>query len=219
MALDDIESLDPRSTPIKLASGSSILVERLRMRQLFKLLRIVSHGAGQALLSTRLNLAEDTQEELAIKLMSLLMLSVPDAEEETIDFIRSVTKPYGLAEGRSLSKQDRERNDILLRTLFDELDNPEPDDFLSIIEVVVKNEIEDVQALGKRLAATLKMAQKVGEPVPVVVTETTVASSPPESQEPISSVELPEPMTSSPQNMDGQMELFPTSPSGVSGSA
>ena len=49
----------------------------------------------------------------------------------------------------------------MLQTDFDErpLDNPELEDLVDLIEAIVRREAKDIMALGKRLAAMLKLAK------------------------------------------------------------
>lgn len=161
--LDDIRNIEHQPVQVKLLSGNFVEVQPLRTRQFFKLLRIVSHGAGQNILSIDLN-PEESQEAFTVKLLTTLVFSIPDAEEETLDFISSMTKPVGLIERKELNKVDKERNTDLWAQYFQVMENPELEDFISIIEAVVKNEAGDLQALGKRLTGMFKLAQKVGTP-------------------------------------------------------
>lgn len=199
---NEIDALDPVPEQVKLATGTVVVLESLRARQFFKLLRIVTHGALPVMQDMSILRMDPNADpgEFAGKLLSLMLLSIPDAEDETIEFIRSMCKPVGLIEGRKLNKQDAERNNELWNRLDNDLDNPELDDLLTIVEAVVKREAADIQALGKRLAGMLKLAEKTGQlsSLPNRTSETT----------PLSSADSPEPSTSSPPSTDG-----PTTPS------
>ncbi len=197
--LNDARTIDPDAKLIKLSSGLVVELQSLRMRQFFKLMRIVSHGAGGSLSNLSLS---DNQEVFVVKLLTLTMLSIPDAEDETIEFLLSMVKPVGLIDRRNLNKQDKERNDELWAQVLDVLDNPDPEDFVTLIEAIVNNEAEDLQALGKRLASLMKLAQKTGQ-LPESLT----------SPDQTSSEESAEPTTSSPQSTDGPTEISVNLPS------
>ena len=53
-------------TPLVLSSGLGVYVERLRTRQLMKLLKILTHGAGEALGDL---LSEGTEGDVAARLL------------------------------------------------------------------------------------------------------------------------------------------------------
>jgi len=161
---DELDKLDPRDQVVKLRSGIFVRFEALRTRQFLKLLRIVTHGALPGMSQAGLlNLENLTNEEFLGQFLTITLLSIPDAEEETVDFIRSMVYPDGLIERKGLNKQDVERNKELWAALDEELENPDLDDLITIIEAVVRTEAEDIQALGKRLAAMLNLAAKTGQ--------------------------------------------------------
>src|SRR6187431_1856449 len=83
------------STVLTLESGTQINIERIRLRQTMRFLKILTVGAGAALAEVRVN--QDTPPaEMAQEILALLLISIPDAEEESIDFIKSMVKPLGL---------------------------------------------------------------------------------------------------------------------------
>jgi hypothetical protein len=134
-------------------------VERLRTRQLFKFLRILTVGAGPAL--AELEISSDTdQAELTQQLMAILLISIPEAEDEVIDFLRSMVKPINLVEPER-SKADREANVEKYTTLYTQLNNPAPEDTLELLIRIVKNEAPNMIALGKQIAALLPSAAKL----------------------------------------------------------
>ena len=197
---DEMSAIMPEDMRVKLSSGTFVLLEPLKMRQFFRLMRIITHGAGPAI--SRLNIdVTNTVEQFTTQLVTLVLFSIPDAEQETIDFLMSMVKPDGLIENRALNKADRERNSELIENLRVELDNPEPEDFVTLIEAIVKREAEDLQALGKRVVKMFQTAQKVGEAPNL----TSPAAN--------SSEESPEPATSSPISTDGTTTTSSGSPS------
>lgn len=149
----DVDALVPESEEITLSSGSVVRVERLRTRGMFKLLKIVTRGGGPILMQMDLDF-NDTQTFVG-QFLAVVMMAIPEAEDEAIEFIQSMAVPAGFKENAK-SKADQARNQELVAELLEELDDPTIDDTFSIIETIIKNEAHDIQALGKRLAATLK---------------------------------------------------------------
>lgn len=203
---NEIDKLDPIPDTVTLESGLQVQLEMLKARQFFKLLRIITHGALPGMQKAGLfDMTDMDTDEFMGRLLSVTVLSIPDAEDETIEFLKSMCYPVGLIERRGLNKQDVERNTLLWEGLESELENPELGDLVTIIEAIVKREAEDIQALGKRLASMIKLATKTGQiespsPNPAESTST-------------SSVESPERSTSSRRSTAGKTRTSRTSPS------
>lgn len=153
----DIDVLDPPKNVVTLESGLQVEVVPLKSRQLFKLLRIVTHGLGDSLAALRID-PNDSDTNFGIKLATTLAFAIPEAEEQAFDFIASMVKPVGLIERRGLNDADKERNIELMTQLLDQMDNPEIGDVFTIIEKVVEQETPNLKALGKRLAQMIGAA-------------------------------------------------------------
>jgi len=91
----ELDRIDPQPRVHKLSTGFEMEVVRLRTRQFFRLLRILTHGAGPALTQTQLNF-EGEAAEFAGKLLTLVLMSIPDAEAEAIAFLASMCRPHGI---------------------------------------------------------------------------------------------------------------------------
>lgn len=165
----DVEVIVDEGDKVVLESGTELILQPLKARQFFKLLRIVTHGAGGMLLNIKFS-ADDTPEEFGGKLMALVGFAIPDAEDEVIDFVQAMVKANGYKEGRNLSKAQLAENQRLESELYHELENPELGDLLTILEAIVKRESSDLQALGKRLMQMFDLAKKTGQ-VPENLTE------------------------------------------------
>lgn len=170
MATKDVEVIVDEGNAVKLSSGTEVVIQPLKARQFFKLLRIITHGAGGMLLNIKFS-PDDTPEEFGSKLVALVGFAIPDAEEEVIDFLLSMVKPAKLKEGRALSKADKSKNEELQTEVFEELYNPELDDLVTLVEAIVRREAEDLQALGKRLMDMFNQAQKMGQVPEEMTTE------------------------------------------------
>jgi len=207
---NEIDVLDPVPTTVTLSTGTVVEIEHLKARQFFKFLRIITRGALPAMQDMSVFKLDGEQDakEFAGRLISLMLLSIPEAEDEAIEFIQSMCKPYGLIErrgGSKLNKQDVERNTELWTRVITDLDNPELDDLVTVVEAIVKREAADIQALGKRLSAMFKLAEKTGQIPSPSQSRTSPAGN--------SSADYPAPTTSSPASTDGPTPSAETSPS------
>lgn len=209
-AESELDRIDPEAVTVKLESGFPVEVVRLKTRQMFRLLRILTRGAGPAI--AQLDFNED-QAAFGQKLLGLLLVSVPDAEQETVAFLQSMCKPAGLSEKKPqhITKQESEHNQELWDRFNEELFNPEVGDTLALFEVIVANEAPELQSLGKKLRALWTVAKKA--------TGMGQAETAPEAQD----LHLPEPTpassTSSAPSTDGATSTSSISPSAGSGSA
>lgn len=160
--VDVIQPVPEDSRNIVLSTGTVLILQDLKARQFFKLLRIITHGAAPILPSLKLS-SDTSVEEWSQQFLAVIMMAIPESEQETIEFIASMIKPAGLIEGRALTRADKERNDELWENVERDLSNPELDDMVTIIEAIVRNEGDDLKALGKRLMGMFQLAQKTGQ--------------------------------------------------------
>jgi hypothetical protein len=163
-AESELDRIDPQPQEVKLTTGLAVEVVRMRTRQFFRLLRVLTHGAGPALTQSGLDFSAPG-EDFAAKLLMLVMMSIPDAEQEAIQFLASMCRPAGLtdkAEG-ARTKQEREGDDALWEQFNKDLHNPDMEDTLDLIEAIIKAESGELQALGKKLQRTLEMFRKTGQ--------------------------------------------------------
>lgn len=160
----ELDRIDPQPREVKLSTGFSVELARLRTRQFFRLLRILTHGAGPAITQAQLNFEGDPGE-FASRLLTLVVMSIPDAEEETIRFLASMTRPAGVVDrpDSQLSKQERESNKALWDQFGEEMHNPELTDLLDLTEAIIAQESPELQALGKKLRTMFALFQKTGQ--------------------------------------------------------
>ena len=150
---EDVQRLlpDPHE-PVELINGSRVRIKPLRLREFLAMLKIVTRGAAMAMGSVRLDTNDD---DFAQSLISLFLFAIPEAEEEAVDFIRLMVEPVGpFADGEREAAENK---------LFEDLDNPELEDIVTIVEGVVQREGKDLRALGKRLGTMLEVAKKTGQ--------------------------------------------------------
>lgn len=151
---DDVDALAPSPDVITLVSGDVVRVEPLKTRGMFKLLKIVTRGAGPILMEMPLEF--DNEREFVQQLLAVILMAIPEAEDEAIDFIKSMVIPNEFIEGARPKTPEDELNKEAFARLNATLDDPHPLDTLSIIQTIVQNEAGNIQALGKGLAAILK---------------------------------------------------------------
>lgn len=150
----DIEALVPaEDDPIYLVDGTPVRVTRLRTRETLALLKILAKGAGDVLAETRFRADMDTSEFMGVFAGSVL-LSVPEAEDETIEFVRRMVLPIDYNDDPR-TKADETQNREKMFELYRKLHNPDLDDLITIVERIVVVEGPHLVALGKRLAALL----------------------------------------------------------------
>lgn len=152
-ARDEHERLDPQPLVLTLESGTVFDLEPLKLRQFLRLLRIVTRGAADILDSTQLDF--ENPEQFVQTFLGMVLFSIPEAEEETIDFLKSMVRPANLT-------GDPAKDIISVRALSAELENPELEDTLTIVQAVIERESEDLRALGKRLMTMFATAEKLG---------------------------------------------------------
>lgn len=151
---NEIERLleDP-SIPLALASGTPFRIRQLKMREMLRLLRIISRGSAAML--GEISFDSDNPDEFVQTFIALVVFAIPEAEDETIDFVQSMVDP--VPTGNAQADAEARIN------LMDELSNPELDDLITILSAIIASEGRDLAALGKRLRALLGTARKMGQ--------------------------------------------------------
>lgn len=207
----ELDRLDPEPVIVKLSTGFPVEIVRLKTRQFFRLLRVLTHGAGPALMQSGLNFRSEP-ETFTERFLMLVLMSIPDAESEAIGFLQSMCKPSGLADkpDSQLTKQEKEDNQASWDEFNQALFNPELGDTLDLIEAVVRQEAPELQALGKRLESMMALFRRTGQ-------DKEPAEPEPTAEELASREPSPPPSTSSAPSTDGRTPSSSTSPSAASG--
>lgn len=154
---DEHERLDPEPLPLRLVSGLEFDLEPLKLRQFLRLLRIVTRGAADVLDQSQLDF--ENPDQFVQTFLGMVLFSIPEAEEETVEFLKSMVRPKGLT-------GNPDKDIILVRELSTALDNPDLEDTVTIVQSVIERESEDLRSLGKRLGSMLKVAEKMGATSP-----------------------------------------------------
>lgn len=153
----DADLIAAEPSPLVLASGLPVQVERLKTRQTMRLLKILTRGAGFAL--SDLSKGNPEEDGFLEAFLLTVVLAIPEAEDETVAFVRSMVSPVGLIDDPR-SKPEFEVNAELIARIDAEFENPELEDLVAVLERVVRVEGPHLQALGKRLAVLLKAQQQ-----------------------------------------------------------
>lgn len=162
------DRLDPQPSELKLSTGHVVLVERLRTRQFFKLVKILTRGAGPMLFQVNLdfNLPD---AEFAGRMLGLIAMSIPEAEDQAIEFIQSMVRPADLVKpspSMKLTPAEETHNQDVWLAHREAIINPELEDTLDIMEKIASVEASDLRRLGKRLRSMFKVAQATGQLTP-----------------------------------------------------
>lgn len=123
---------------IRLQNGQNVRVLPLKTRQVLKLVKIFTNSLSPEIIF-QLDQTDNKQEQLG-GLIALLLLSIPEAEDESIAFLRSMIEPDDEAE---------------LEKLDEYFFNPKLNDVLSIFEVLLKTERETIPAVAKQVMSVL----------------------------------------------------------------
>lgn len=151
----DVEAIVAEAEPLTLSNGFGIKVKRIRTRETFKLLKIIT-GGFQGSIGSLLFGENDSEEAFTGALLGAVIVSIPDAEDEAIDFIQAMVEPSNIVEDPR-TKPEREANEEAYAKLGRLMENPELDDLVTIIEKIITNEGPQIRALGNRLALLLKV--------------------------------------------------------------
>jgi len=207
VADSEIDRIDPEPVIVKLSTGYEAGIQRLKTRQFFRLLKVLTRGVGPAMVQSGLDFGQD-QEAFGKNLLAMTLMAIPEAEQQFIEFLQSMCTPPGLheASGGRLTKQQAEDNQAAITEMVEELNNPELGDLMDLAEAIVRQEAPEIQALGKRAASLLELAKKTGQ-----LKDKSSQSS---STEP-----SPEPSISSATSTAGPTSTSSGSPSAGSGSA
>lgn len=152
-----------RPETVTLVSGRRVRVNPLRTRELLKLINIVLGGVGHNL--GQLGLNADTDAEVFMwQFAGMAFTAMLANDNEAIALIRMVCEPEGKISGRYLDRAVKDRNKALDEELDEELRNPHPDDAITIVECLARNNSDDMRAWGKRLAGMWRILSRSKSP-------------------------------------------------------
>jgi hypothetical protein len=145
--------LDEPSGPITLSTGLEVEIRPLKLREFLKLLKVITRGGASIM--GNVNLDFNDTDAFVQELLAIILFAVPEAEDEVVEFLEAIVKPTGLVGD---IQKDSDKMTLLVNTF----DNPEIEDVIDVITLLVRTEGRDLQALGKRLRAMFQVGQKMG---------------------------------------------------------
>jgi hypothetical protein len=145
---EDQPDLDPIMPNVRTLDieGIQARVIPLRLREVFGIARIIGVGLGAGLFDLDINW--DDPEELKGAAGVLLLLALPNAEDECVAFLRSIVKPV-----------DKDNEGRLRATMA----NPKPGVVFDILDLVLDQEGDD---LGSLLGKARRMGPKMAKLMP-----------------------------------------------------
>lgn len=191
--------IDSIPATFKLSSGLEVEIQELKTRQFFRLLRIITHGAPAYLDENITSLFTGDSEDTAEQLITLILFAIPEAEDQTLDFLSSMVAPVDL-HVPAKSKTEKAENVEKWQRVEAALINPPLEDTIDLVEQIVRRESGNLASLGNRL---LSMISKMN---PGTSTSSELVDTPESSEELTQTGSLeatPEPSTSSARNTDG----------------
>lgn len=152
----EVDILLPVSDRVTLSNGVEVDILPLKARQFFALLRILTRGASGILP----RLAQiSNPDELVAQLTALVLFAVPEAPDATFEFLTSVIDIPTIPGPRGRTPVWSPEGEEVVELMA----NPEMEDVMSIIEVVVRANQDDLASLGKRMMAMIALARKTGQ--------------------------------------------------------
>lgn len=135
----DLEAIAPEPGAVLVIGAQSpkggveVRVNRLRTIEFLSLMRAVARGAGPGLATLDFS---DDQNEMMGEILAIFLMAIPEAGDLFLDFVRKVTVPaVETKDGKNRARVD------------EELQNPELEDLLSILEMVALQEMDDIKGL------------------------------------------------------------------------
>ncbi len=175
----EADRIDPDpGAPFPIAAGRSYRLQRLKTRQFLRLLRVLSVGAGPMLVQEAFSFIEgpagETAEQrdarrsgeaaqFAQRFLTMLMLSIPEAEDQVLAFIKSMILPAAFIDEAVLTDAQRQSNTDLLMKQESDWHNPELEDMAGVVERIVRQEAKDLYELGNRLGRMWNLARRTGQ--------------------------------------------------------
>ena len=155
-AVAEQDIIDPVPEHFTLSSGIEVKITDLETRQALRLFRIITHGAPVYLEDGIGGLLEGETEQVIGRLLAMIVFSIPEAEDQSIEFLLSMVEPVGLEIARPTDKAARLRNESRWRDLTEYMQNPPLEDTIGLIEQIVRREAPNFVSLGKRLLLMLE---------------------------------------------------------------
>jgi hypothetical protein len=163
----ELEALLARPGFAVLEDGTEIPIKRMKVKQFLALLEILVQGGGP-MLPSLYGMTGD-EEEFGGTLGALLLLSLPVVPELTMKFVQGMIDwpevPGPFKDGVPISEEGRQAQADLI-SMTEKLgvgEDMEIDTFVSVVQGVVIQEMQEFKTLGKRVRQTMALAAKIGK--------------------------------------------------------
>lgn len=141
----DLASLIPQLPDTVTVAGVECRVNRVRMRELMLLARVVTRGIGE-----NIGMVEFGGDDVDSQIMGLLVVAIPEAWEEMLDLLRVLISPV-----------EPIQDDDVRKAFAAEMANPDAGVALDAMAVMVKQEVDTFAMLAGKFRVLLSAATAV----------------------------------------------------------
>jgi hypothetical protein len=143
--LDDLSPIVPTETPLVIGGIPCRLI-RLRAREVFSLARVLASGLGRSAIDLDVDMTDP--EAFKAQLAGVLLVAIPTAGDEILQFARDIVRPVNDADAGIL------RNALI---------NPSAGELFDVIDAMIDAEGDELVALVGKAG---KLMDKVGRLMP-----------------------------------------------------
>ena len=83
MADSEVDRIDPEPAIVKLSTGYEVGIQRLKTRQFFRLLKVLTRGVGPAVVQSGLDFSKDP-EAFGQSLLAMTLMAIPEPEQRSL---------------------------------------------------------------------------------------------------------------------------------------
>lgn len=146
----DMQEIIPVAGEMQLG-GFTCTVKRLKTREFFSLLRVITGGLGPAIQNFNFS-ADQSESDMGAQAIAMATMAIPNALDEFVFFLRDIVEPVGEYDAKAFAEA---------------LDNPEIDETMEVIAMIVAQEAGDFRTLvGKAQAVFSKMPEALNKKTP-----------------------------------------------------
>lgn len=153
-AESEVEETKPDIEVILATPGNLVIegipaqVKRLKSREFFGLLRVLTNGLGTNIHLFKLDTSNP--EALQGEIVAMAVMAIPNAFDDFASFVQIIVEPKD-------RKQAQELRDVL--------DNPDPEVLIDVLTILAEQEKDDIIGLGGKAKAALTKIQSVYAPI------------------------------------------------------
>lgn len=145
----DLEVILPEHGEVQVGEYK-VRVRRIKSREFFALMRIITKGLGEGLASFRFSFDAEDPEQMQADMLAVLAIAIPEAIEEVAQFLKAITEPVNPSETAAVAAA---------------LENPEVEVTMDILGVMLEQERDDIgPLLGKAQAWITRLQKTMARP-------------------------------------------------------